>query len=270
MTTPETSSHLPDEVREKAIDYVASGAKAIAGAAPFVGSILAELAGVVIPNQRLDRIAKFAAALEERIRNLEQADVRKSLHDEEFTDLLEGALRQAARSTSDERRGYLASLIANSLSNETIEHAESKHLLRILDELNDIEIIWLRFYLRPGMGGDEDFRGKHQAVLARRQAFIGSSEEVLDKHALQESYQDHLIDLGLVTAHISRDMRTGIPEFDRFTGEPKVSYHYISPLGKLLLRTIGIKDQELEKRQEAQQSAAPNAGSAGAPPASVS
>ena len=259
MTTPETSSHLPDEVREKAIDYVASGAKAIAGAAPFVGSILAELAGVVIPNQRLDRIAKFAAALEERIRNLEQADVRKSLHDEEFTDLLEGALRQAARSTSDERRGYLASLIANSLSNETIEHAESKHLLRILDELNDIEIIWLRFYLRPGMGGDEDFRGKHQAVLARRQAFIGSSEEVLDKHALQESYQDHLIDLGLV-----------IPEFDRFTGEPKVSYHYISPLGKLLLRTIGIKDQELEKRQEAQQSAAPNAGSAGAPPASVS
>jgi hypothetical protein len=65
-------------------------------------------------------------------------------------------------------------------------------------------------------------------------------------------------------------MRTGIPEFDRFTGEPKVSYHYISPLGKLLLRTIGIKDQGLEKRQEAQQSAAPNAGSAGAPPASVS
>jgi hypothetical protein len=54
----------------------------------------------------------------------------------------------------------------------------------------------------------------------------------------------------LVTPHISQDSRTGTPEYDKFTGEPKVAYYHISLLGKLLLRTIGIKDDEFEQGTE--------------------
>lgn len=249
----EEQREVPAEIKTKAIDYVTSGAKSIVGAAPFVGPLLAELAGTIIPNQRLDRITRFAALLEERINEIEENLIREAFNDEEFTDLLEGALHQAARSTTEERRKYLATLVARSLTEDAIEHIESKHLLRILGELNDIEVIWLRFYLRPTIGGDEEYRKRHKKVLEHRPAYIGSSIEDLDKHALQESYRDHLVDLGLLTPHISRDMSTKMPEFDTFTGDFKVSYHSTSLLGKLLLRTIGIDDDEFEQRPNAEQ-----------------
>ncbi len=37
------------------MDYVASAAKAALGVVPFAGSLLVELAGTVIPNQRINR-----------------------------------------------------------------------------------------------------------------------------------------------------------------------------------------------------------------------
>src|SRR5689334_8811508 len=109
-------------------DYVASAAKSALGAVPFAGSLLAEIAGTLIPNQRIERIVRFAADLQKRIADLEQDRVRAHLTDENFTDLVEEALRQAARSTSDERRQHIASVVATSLSAEDVSFIESKHL----------------------------------------------------------------------------------------------------------------------------------------------
>ena len=237
---------LPAEIKSTAIDYVASGAKSVLGIVPFVGSLLAEVAGSVIPNQRIDRIARFATALQGRIAHLEEQAVRGELKDEEFTELLEEALRQAARSTSDERREYLAAAIANSLTRNAIKHSETKHLLRIMGELSDVEIIWLRFYQNPVIEGDQEFRNKHAAVLERKNAYIGSSTDELDQYALQSNYRKHLVDLGLVTPVISKG-RDGKPEFDTFSGNFKISYHHTSPLGELLLRTIGLLQPDEQK-----------------------
>jgi len=234
---------VPKEIQTRAVDYVTSAAKAALGVVPFAGSLLSEIAGSIIPRQRVDRIADFAAKLEARIAHLEEAGVRMQLDDEEFTDLVEEALRQAARSTSKERRAYLASLVSNSLSSEAIEHAESKHLMRLLGELNDIEVLWLRFFHVPTIGGDTEFRERHRDILSSRQAHLGSSQEELDDHALQQSYQEHLIRLGLVTEHIHKD-RDGKPEFDTFTGDFKKSYSETSLLGRLLLRSIGMLSEE--------------------------
>src|SRR5947209_4007790 len=87
-------------------DYVVTAAKAALGAVPFAGSLLAELAGIVIPNQRVERIVKFARELDVRVSGLEQTYIRTQLNNENFTDLMEEGLRQAARSTSDERRQH--------------------------------------------------------------------------------------------------------------------------------------------------------------------
>jgi hypothetical protein len=238
----EDDQQLPEEIKTQAIDYVSSGAKAILGVVPFAGSLLAEIAGSIIPRQRVDRIADFAAKLEARIRHLEEKEVRPHLDDVEFTDLVEEALRQASRSTTEERRGYLASLVAQSLSSEAIEHAESKHLMRILGELNDLEVLWLRFFHVPTIGGDQEFRELHKDVFEYCATYIGCSTEELDDYALQESYKDHLTQLGLLTRHISK--LDGMPEFDRFSGDFKVSYSETSPLGRLLLRSIGLIDDE--------------------------
>lgn len=153
-------------------------------------------------------------------------------------------MRQAARSLSDERREYIANLIANSLSSEDIEYIESKHLLRILGEINDIEIIWLRSYLEPVLDGDEAFRARHANILEPVMATMADPPEVHEKEALQESYKEHLVQLGLLQYNYRTDPETRMPEFDSFTGALKIRGYEISPLGRLLLKHIGLANVE--------------------------
>ncbi|MRS05506.1 hypothetical protein EG832_20165, partial [bacterium] len=162
-------------------DYVASAAKSALGMVPFAGSLLAEIAGNVIPNQRIDRLVNFAKCLQARIEKLEESFIRANLTNDNFTDLVEESLRHAARSLSDERREYIAALVANSLSSDDIEYFESKHLLRILGEINDVEVIWLRFFLDPVIGSDKEFIEKHNKILDPVHAYLGSPQPVIDK-----------------------------------------------------------------------------------------
>jgi len=219
-------------------DYVASAAKSALGMVPFAGSLLAEIAGNVIPNQRIDRIVKYAQALESRLLRIEQDVVRRNMSDENFTDLVEESLRQAARSLTDERRDYISSLVANSISSDDIEHYESKHLLRILGELNDIEIIWLRFYLNPVMNDDTEFREKHNHLLNPVAAHFGSAQPELDKSTLQNSYKEHLASLGLLEKEIDMDTSNrGV--------KLKTKGYKITSLGRLLLREVGFLNERL-------------------------
>jgi len=231
-------------LNSQAVDYVTSAAKAVLGTVPFAGSLLAEVAGAIIPNQRIERIVKFAKNLEEKLSKLNQDFVRAQLTNENFTDLLEEGLRQSARSLSDDRRRYLASVIANSISSKDIEFFESKHLLKILGEINDIEVIWLRSYLTPTIGGDTGFRERHKEILKSVIATIGASQNILDKSALQYSYKEHLTQFGLLKYRYQTNIRTKQPEFDTFTGGLKVSGYEITLLGKLLLRQIGLSGIE--------------------------
>lgn len=232
------------------VDYVTAGAKAALGLVPFAGSLLAEIAGSVIPRQRVDRIVDFTKLLEARISNLEQRHIANAMNNEDFTDLTEEALRQASRATTPERREYLANLLGNSLSSDAISYAETKHLMRLMGELNDVEIIWLRFFANPTIGGDETFRNTHENILKPRRAYIGASKDEIEANALQESYKKHLVRLGLVDENIQKD-RDGNPKFDTFSGDFKISYRQTSPLGDLLLRQIGLWPDEEKKDHEA-------------------
>lgn len=131
----ETDDELDPNVR----DHLTTIAKSALGAVPFAGSLLAEVAGSVIPNQRVDRLVSYAQKLEAKLAGVEQQLIRSQVTNENFTDLLEESMRQAARSVSDERRQYIANLVSNGIKSSEIEYFESKHLLRILGELNDVE-----------------------------------------------------------------------------------------------------------------------------------
>lgn len=232
-------SGAPHALDPSNIDYVTSLAKSALGAVPFAGSLLAEIAGSVIPNQRIERLVKFALALEDRLSGLEKEAVRANLRDENFTELVEEAVRQAARSTSDERRKYIAAIVANSLTKEEVEHQESKHLLRILGELNDVEVLWLRFYLNSTYGGDLEFRAKHEMLLRPVSARLKSEPSMLDKEILQDSYLEHLEQLRLLGTRYRMD-RDKKPELNRRTGRPEVAGYEITSLGRLFLRHIGL------------------------------
>lgn len=235
-----------NELDNKSIDYLASAVKGIVGAIPVAGTIFAEFVGYVLPNQRLDRITRFLKDFDQRISKLEQESLRSLLVNEGFSDLFEESLRQASQSLTDDRRSYIASLLANSLKEQDIEYIEAKHLLRILAELNDIEIIWLRFYLYLAMGGDEKFRETHNKVLAPIRATMADPTIVVEKESLQTNYKEHLVRLGLLTHRYDIDNKTKMPIFDSFSGSQKVSGYKITNLGRLLLKYIGLSlDEEL-------------------------
>src|SRR5262245_41856645 len=103
-------------------DKLTLAAKGIVGAIPVVGALAAEIVGAIIPNQRLDRIARFLELLAEKVAHLEESSIAAKMRTEEFIDLFEDGMIQASRAMSDERKQHLASLFQNALENETLDH----------------------------------------------------------------------------------------------------------------------------------------------------
>lgn len=210
-----------EALKNQAVDYVVTATKSVLGLIPVVGSALAEFAGTLIPNQRIDRLTKFATELSRRLSEAEGRLLTDALQDPTFGDLVEESMRQAANSLSDERRSYLAALVANSMDQEAVSATDSRHVLRLVGQLNDLEVILLRSYLVATLGGDEAFREKHAEVLEPVAAFLDSDQATLDKSTLRDGYPFHLNQLGLL-----RLGRQG--GFD------------ITPMGRLVLRMIGL------------------------------
>ena len=254
MNTPEgfeverlavmTSERDSKELQQNWVDFSAAAGRGAANLVPFVGPFFAEVIGVTIPKQRLDRVVKFVVELEQRLESAEREIFEQQLRNDEFSDLLEEGFRQASRSLSDDRRGYISSLIINGMNSEQIDIAESKHLLRILGEINDVEVVWLRFHKVATIMGDETFREKHKEILSHVFAHLGSTQREIDKAALQKSYIEHLAQLGLLRPWYRTDIQTRTPEFDRSTGAMEVQRYDLSSLGAMLLREIGLGEDE--------------------------
>lgn len=230
------------ELQANWVDYSTAALRAALSPFPIIGPFLAEAFTVAIPQQRMDRFAKWAAEIDGILKQQKIAISEAILKNEEFADLLEEGGRQAVRSLSDERRRYIAQLVTNGLNGEGIETSESKHLLRILGELSDVEVIWLCYHKHLTFGGHQEYWELHKTVLEPAHAFLGSNPEERGKAALQRSYKEHLTQLDLLTKEFRVDYETKMPEFDRSTGAMKVSHYNITNLGELLLREIGLSE----------------------------
>ena len=240
-----TSERDSKELQKNWADLTAAVGRGVASLVPIVGPFFAEVIGVTIPNQRLDKVVKFVTELERRLESAKREIFEQQLLlNDEFANLLEEGFRQASHSLSDERRSYIASLTINGMNSKQIDIAESRHLLRILGEINDIEVVWLKFHTVATMMGDEAFREKHRGILSPAFAHSGSTPREIDKAALQKSYIEHLAQLGLLTPWYRTDMQTNTPEFDRSTGAMEVQRYDISSLGTMLLREIGLGEDE--------------------------
>lgn len=224
-------------LENNASDRTASALKAALGAVPVVGSVLQEAVSVIIPNQRIDRIALMLKCFAQKVKDIEDEVLRQKMRGEEFTDLLEDAIPQAARSLSDDRRDYIAAFLKNSLTREELEHIHKKKLLSILGELNDAEIIFLR---RESLRQPEkqQLYETHEVVLSPVRAGIGSPREDHDKNAFRRSFQDKLHELGLLRKKFVRVQQGKMPEMDEKTGMLKAQFPELTQLGKALLRYI--------------------------------
>lgn len=233
-------------LEENKMDYLSVFLKGGLGAVPIAGGLLAEIAGIFIPNQRMDRVVKFAQELEKRIAKMESESIKAKVHDENFVDLVEESIKQACQSLSDERRTYLAAIVEAGLSEEKAELIATRHILKILGELNDIEILWLRSYLVPIIGGDEEFRKRHVDTFKYERAHLNSPQEVRDKDTLQKSYKEHLVRVGLLEHRMKINSKTKEPEFNN-KGNLTVEGYGITPLGKIMLKKIGLVNETVAK-----------------------
>lgn len=231
------------ELENLPVDYATSALKIISSAAPYIGGLFSEFLGLVVPNQRIDRLINYAIKLEKKIVHLEKSFIEnKFKYNAEFIDLFEESIRQAAVSLSDERREYLANLIANSITKSDAEIIESKHLIKILNELNDAEIIWLKSLDLLNLENRLEFYSKHEEILRPIYATGGSPTSTIYRESIQKNYLEHLVRLRLIKEVFNIDSKTKMPEYNHMTGEQIVSRHEITSLGVYLLKEIGISN----------------------------
>jgi hypothetical protein len=229
----------------KGSDLAAIFGKGILGAIPIVGPLAAEIVGTVIPNQRIDRLEAFLCKLEEKVEAVDQNVVAENFSRPEQVDLLEDAFLQASRAMSESRKEYLASLIQNSLQEKELRHLEYKRLLAILGQLNDAQIIQLKYYSLARVRGEgfADFQEKHSDLIRTPQVHLRSDPDSFDRKAMFDAYRAQLVELGLLKPRFKKPKRGEFPEFDENSGMVKSQGFCITHLGRMLLRFI---DQENE------------------------
>ncbi len=221
-------------------DTFASLTKAVAGAIPGV-SFFGEFLTTTIPNQRIDRLVQFAELLEQKLHYLQDDVIQQKLKSEEFSELAYETLSQASKTNSKDRREYLASLLKNSLSDEELELMEKEKLLELLGQLNDTEIIFLKYYSLNSPLVKKAFYKLHQSILGDIFPVLGQEQLARNKRALQKNYTDKLVSLGLVELKPHKTM-DGQILIDERTGNPKISYIEARQLGDMLLRYIDFQD----------------------------
>jgi hypothetical protein len=225
------------------VDGLTSLARGVLGAAPFVGSVLAEIVGHVIPNQRVDRIVEFVRLLDERIQQIEKDFVKTRMQEPGNVDLLEDAFIQASRATTQERLRHIANIVVKGLSTEDMNQTESKRMLWLIGQLNDAEIVLLRSRLattREDYERDAAYQTLHSKLLAPDATHLGSTEDELEAAALISSYRQHLHDLGLMRQRFKKPKRGEFPEFDEKTGMMKESGSDVTRMGKMFLRYLDL------------------------------
>lgn len=216
------------EIESNKSDYAALLIKGLLGVAPIVGPIMAETLANSIPNQKLDRVIEFTKILESKLNRLDESVIRIKFKTEKFTDLLEDALLQASRAFTNERRQYLATFLATSITTDEALHLQEKRILAVLGELNDAEIIALKWcsLLKKDEIRAEEFLEQHSQVILKgyHEYIIGEGDGMdysSDTEIILENYMEHLKQLDLIIVHSS-------------------------PFADLLLRYIGIAEDSVD------------------------
>lgn len=213
------------------MDALAVLAKGILGNIPYVGPIVGEVVGKIIPNQRIDRIAKLLEELRRRIDRLDRVVIEQRMKAPEGVDLLEDGFHQAARALSDERIHYIANVLKRGLAEEDLKHVQSKMLMQLLGQLTDQEIILLQWH---NLGrSDAAFQKQHLAIVVAPPPRRDMSPDQIAQRILYDAREAHLRSLGLLfsAGYVGHNPQFDLPPGVRAAPD-------VTPLGRLLLKTI--------------------------------
>ena len=234
---------MSDELQTNRTDRIASSAKAVFGMVPVAGSVLAEIVGEIIPNQRMDRLVKFVEKLGERVEHLEAGTFGDRCKIPDCVNLIEGALFLAARAKSDERLDHIASIVANGISEDEQKRIQADKMLWILEKLSDVEVILLRGMLPRTSQEyelDDAYQNRHDNVLLPKSPTMNSEWSEVEEATLFDSFRQHLVELNLVRVRYKKPNRNELPEFDEKTGMMKAGGRELTLLGRMFLQYVDL------------------------------
>lgn len=135
-------------LQTNATDYTTSLLKNVFGAIPIVGPASQDLLGIIIPNQRMDRVVRFVEALSKELGEMKEEidSLNERLLDDRYTSLFYKACVGSADAYSDERIEYIKNIFVYGLQQTDLETYKAEGLLNLLNRVTDIEIVYLRFY----------------------------------------------------------------------------------------------------------------------------
>ena len=231
-------------------DWIALLTRGGAGAIPVVGGIVGEVISELIPNQRQDRLVNLVILVSEKLQQQNIELIRAKLHDPYHIDIFEDACFQTIRALSEERLEYISTALANSLTDDDLEHLQKKKLFWLLGELNDYEIIQLFYYsLSTNPRVREEYYEKHSDVLRIPPITNSTTDDEKEKIVVSRTYKERLVQLGLLSPVFKSPKRGMIPEFDNKTGQMTIKHYQISPLGRLLCKFI-TENKKLDNNDE--------------------
>ena len=226
MTRNEGDHDEVGDLTSSVPDFTTSIVRMLSGLAGPAGSILAEVVTVGIARQRHERLAEFLQRIVERLNRVEESAIRQRLSEPDRVELLEIGGLAAARAASEDRRRYVAEIVARGLTAEEAIADELKKYLNVLGDLTDQEIVWLIYRSELArLGPRSDFYTHHEETLRPASRDGAAPVRERERAALQEGYTRNLQRLGLL--------------HDTGPGGANV----VTDFGRLFLRHLGVWSQ---------------------------
>lgn len=201
------------------------------GAIPYAGPMMQELIGVIIPQQRLDRVVMFVEKLSETLEEneIEIEKLKEKLSSPEYSSFVFRTCQNVADSISEEKINYIRNIFINGINNESEELSQYESLMSLLNKINDSEIVYLRTYYLFHWDMEKAKKYQQDTGLAFLTPVksLGMSQEELDKETIKEIYLNNLVNLGLLI----EELKNGHTRYK------------CSNIGSLLVRNI-MSDKE--------------------------
>lgn len=196
---PDTNSLDSNTIDKKVAILKAAISSILPG---FAGNLISEIVGSLIPNQQMDRVVEclkeINSIVEEnstRIRNVEEL-LSKITASKSNLLLFEQTIRYSSQTESLIKHHSYAYFIFNVILEKEYDEGEKEYVLKIISELNEIEILLLIALENVEHSLDESaFYNKYGKFIQRKSEF-GSQEEK-DFNSLQDAYFCDLVIKGL-------------------------------------------------------------------------
>ncbi len=181
-------------------DELASLFRGLAGAIPFFGGLFGEVICNNIPNQRLGRIVSFLKILSEKLKDMDKDTLKLKIKLESYIDLFEDCIWATTRAITKERKEHIASIFKKGILDEEKEIINHKKVLYLLNQLDDIDLIVLHYYvlLKYDKNSSDDFFNKYTNELETFSLKADASHKEKDINQFSLNHIRHLRQLGLI------------------------------------------------------------------------